>query len=92
MNLLCVDHHVSELYMFGSGTRSDFDSKNSDLDFVVRFSDKVSVEAYARNFFSLQFGLEAIFKRKIDLLTVKEIKNPILLEEVESSKVLMYAA
>ena len=39
---------------------------------------------------SLWDGMESFFKRKVDMLTEKSIKNPYLKKNIESSKMLIY--
>lgn len=88
---VCRKHQVSQMYLFGSAAKGNF-TKDSDLDFLVQFSDKVGVLDYADNFFSLVEALEALFERRVDLLTISSLKNPILKEEIEKTKVMLYAA
>ena len=87
---LCRKHRVSELFVFGSVLEDSF-NEESDIDFVVDFSD-VSLEDYADNYFDLKFSLERIFKRDVDLLERKAIRNPYLLESIDSTKQLVYEA
>jgi uncharacterized protein len=55
--------------------RADFDPARSDLDFLVEFGD-VPPAVYAQAFFNLKAGLEALFKRPVDLLTPSSLANP----------------
>ncbi len=87
---LCRKHSVSELFIFGSVLRDSF-NEESDIDFVVDFSD-VSLEDYADNYFDLKFSLERLLKRDVDLLERKAIRNPYLLESIDSTKKLVYEA
>lgn len=95
---LCKQHHVKELYIFGSAARNDFNEK-SDVDFLYQFEPtKVSVNKnksvvnYADNYFELKFGLEDILNREIDLIENREFKNPYFQKTVRQSKILLYAA
>ena len=90
IRILCRKHRVSELFVFGSVLRDSF-NEESDIDFVVDFSD-VSLEDYADNYFDLKFSLERIFERDVDLLERKAIRNPYLLESIDSTKQLVYEA
>ena len=92
LELLCTNHSVNELFLFGSALRNDFNPLTSDLDFLVQFSNKIDVLAYSKNYFSFQFALEELFKKPIHLMTIKELKNPILIAEINKSKQLLYAA
>jgi len=92
LKVLCSKHNVERLFLFGSALRDDFNEKSSDIDLVVHFSDLIGIDKYAKNYFAFQFALEELFKRKIDLITPRELKNPILIQEIESSKKELYAA
>ncbi|MBK9192557.1 MAG: nucleotidyltransferase domain-containing protein [Crocinitomicaceae bacterium] len=85
---LCAKHRVARLFVFGSVLTNKF-SKNSDIDFVVDFSD-VSLYEYADNYFDLKKSLEKIFQRPVDLLEDKAIKNPFLIQSIDSSKQIIY--
>ncbi|MBS9525789.1 nucleotidyltransferase domain-containing protein [Litoribacter alkaliphilus] len=64
----------------------------SDIDFLVEFSDDIDVLDHADNYFSLLDQLQKILNRKVDLVSSKSLKNPILKEEVYQSKVDLFAA
>lgn len=86
--MLCEKHMVSTLFVFGSILTSKF-SKKSDIDFIVDFTD-VDMYNYADNYFDLKKSLEILFKREVDLLEDKAIKNPYLRLSIDSSKKLIY--
>lgn len=88
---LCEKHKVISFSLFGSAAR-DTMTENSDIDFLVSFSEDLEVLEYADNYFSLLDGLETIIGKKIDLVSVKSLKNPILKEAIYSSKIDLYAA
>ncbi len=88
---LCKKHRVKSLSLFGSAAKNTM-QEESDIDFLVQFSEDIDVLDYADNYFSLLEELENIFQRKVDLVSVKSIKNPVLKEEIYSSKVDLYAA
>lgn len=67
---------VLTLGLFGSATRDDFDDQNSDLDFVVEFT-KLSSDEHARSYFGLLKELERLFGRKVDLVEVSAVRNPL---------------
>ncbi len=85
---LCAKYNVAKLYVFGSVNTDQF-KDDSDIDFLVTF-DAVGLEEYADNYFDFKFSLEKIFKRKIDLLEEKAIKNPYLKKSIDNSKKLIY--
>jgi uncharacterized protein len=85
---LCLKHKVGKLFVFGSVLTSGFQS-DSDIDFIVDFKD-VDLYDYADNYFDLKYSLENLFKRDVDLLEDKAIKNPYLRQSIDSTKQLIY--
>ncbi|MCF8303285.1 MAG: nucleotidyltransferase domain-containing protein [Bacteroidales bacterium] len=85
---LCEQHYVSQLAVFGSILTGKYD-KNSDIDLLVDFSN-IDLQNYADNYFSLKQALEKIFRRQVDLLENKAIKNPYLRQSINSSKRIIY--
>ena len=85
---LCETHKVKSLYAFGSVLTDTF-NKESDIDLIVDFSN-IEVEDYADNYFDFKFSLEDIFKRPIDLLEEKAIKNPYFRQSVYQQRQLVY--
>ena len=61
--------YVDKIGLFGSITRSDFND-NSDIDVIVDFNKPVGVE-----FIDLADFLELKFKRKVDLVSRKGLKD-----------------
>jgi len=88
---LCRKHHVRRLSIFGSATRDDFDPNRSDVDVIVEFED-FPIEQYSDNKWALHDELAEKLNRKVDLLTWKSLKNPVIRSEVESTHVMLYAA
>jgi len=91
LGALCKLHKVSALSLFGSVAQNSM-NENSDVDFLVRFSDDIDVLEYSDNYFSLLHKLELLFKRHIDLVSEKSLKNAVLIAEIERTKILVYAA
>ena len=87
---LCVKYKVKAFYVFGSALTSDFNDL-SDLDFIVDFEPQ-DIDHYADNYFNLKFALEDTFRRKIDLLEEKSIKNPYFKKSIENQRQLLYGA
>ncbi len=86
---LCKSLHINRLYVFGSSLTESFNEKSSDLDFLVEINQSDPLE---RGELLLEFWekLEVMFDRKIDLLTPESIKNPVLLEQINSTKKIIY--
>jgi predicted nucleotidyltransferase len=85
---LCITHKVYRLFVFGSVLTDKF-KKDSDIDFLVDFSD-IDLYEYADNYFDLKDSLTILLKHDIDLLENKAIQNPFLRQSIDSSKKLIY--
>jgi predicted nucleotidyltransferase len=88
IKILCAKHKVSKLFVFGSVLKDTF-SNESDIDLVVDF-EKLDLSEYADNYFDLKDQLESIFKRPVDLLEEKGIRNPFLRKQIDQEKQLIY--
>ena len=86
---LCQKDQVSQLSIFGSAVNEQLKAE-SDVDFLVCFSPEIDLLEYADNYFSLLEELENLTQRKVDLLSMKSLKNPILIEEIKNAKVILY--
>jgi uncharacterized protein len=86
---LCKNHHVKQIYAFGSSVSDKFDPAKSDIDLLVEIDEPDPIEK-GEKILSLWDKLEALFKRKVDLLTNPNIRNPYLRQSIEESKVLIY--
>ena len=88
---LCADLKVKRLYSFGS-VNSDSFMKNSDIDFLISFSDNLTIDEYTENYFNLHYKLRELFNREIDIITEKTLSNPYLIESIDETKELLYEA
>lgn len=88
---LCAVYGVTCLELFGSAARADFDLEESDLDFLVQFTDDRSMGAFDR-YFGLKEALERLFQRPVDLIEVKAIRNPYFRQAIDRDRVLVYGA
>jgi uncharacterized protein len=88
---LCRKYDVRRLDLIGSATRADFDPSRSDLDFVVEFND-FTVSNAADRYLGLLVDLEDLFKRRIDLVSYRAIRNPYFKQVVDDTRVMLYAA
>jgi predicted nucleotidyltransferase len=86
---LCNSNGVRSLFAFGSVTTDNF-RPESDIDMVVDIEDNDPI-SYSDRYFNLKFQLEQLLKRQIDLLEQKAIKNPYLKQQIEKTKILIYA-
>ena len=86
----CQQFQVKRLYVFGSATTGKL-TPDSDLDFLVDFKRNSPKGAFDQ-FTGFKEALESIFNRPVDLITVKQFRNPEFQEEVNNHSVLVYAA
>ena len=88
---LCILLQIKKLYAFGSVVSNKF-KKDSDIDFLISFSDKLSVDEYTQNYFTLHYRLRELFNREIDIITERTLSNPYLIESIDETKELIYEA
>jgi|SRR5215210_1081232 len=89
---LCERYGVKRLDLFGSAAGDGFDSEASDLDFVVSFEWRDPPGLFDR-YFGLEEDLEALFGRRVDLVTEGALlKDPDFAECISGARVPLYAA
>lgn len=88
---LCRRYAVRRLRLFGSAVRRDFDSDSSDLDFLVEFDSPVGMNAF-HQFIDLKLELEDLFGRRVDLVTLRAVKDADFRRSAEEGAVELYAA
>jgi predicted nucleotidyltransferase len=97
MEKLIVDHlteikklfkkyGVQKAYLFGSAAGKGL-STNSDIDFLIDFSDKADFEGYSNNYFGLLYALQDLLKKDVDLVAEETLSNPYLIESINQSKI-----
>ena len=87
---LCKAHNVKTLFAFGSVLTDQF-GPNSDVDFVVDINSEDPID-YAENYFDLKFKLQDLFKKPVDLLEQKGIRNSYLMQKINNTKQILYEA
>ncbi len=91
LHAACERFHVARLELFGSAAGANFDSDDSDLDFLVTFSE-IPAGEHANSYFGLLETLEALFGRRIDLVVSSAVRNPYFRQAIERNRTLLYAA
>ncbi len=89
LNILFKKHWVKKAYAFGSVCKANFSAK-SDIDLLVDIDDSEGSILYGENYFDLANELENLLNRKVDLLTVKSLKNPYFIKNIDETKVSLY--
>ncbi len=87
---LCRRYGVTQLDVFGSATRDNFDEATSDVDFLVEFNDVTGMGAL-RQYFGFKKDLEALLGRSVDLVE-GELENPFFRAAVTETREHVYAA
>lgn len=85
---LCLANKVGKLYIFGSALTPEF-SKESDVDLIVEIEEDNPIKK-GELLMNTWTELENIFQRKVDVLTSKNVKNPILKKSIEANIQLIY--
>ena len=82
---------MEELYLFGSAVSGTY-TRDSDLDFAVIFKKSLLPLEHGDAFFNLKDDLESLFNCNIDLISYRVVKNPVFKQELDNTKVSVYAA
>ena len=85
---ICKELRLQQLDLIGSATRDDF-SDDSDIDVLVTFEGD---ENLFDRYFSLKEKLEEIFKRKVDVIEERAVKNPFFKKTVNRGRRKVYGA
>ena len=91
LRALCVQYKVRRLDLFGSAAKAHFLADTGDLDFLVEFQELPPGE-YFDTYFDLLEDLQNLFKRPVDLVITRAIRNRYFLQSVNQSKKALYAA
>ena len=86
---LCRRYRVRQLQAFGSAVTGEFVPATSDLDFIAEFADTQAFD-YADRYLDFAEALEKLFKRRVDLLTKRSIRNKYFRAEVERTSRVIY--
>lgn len=85
---LCKENKVRSLFAFGSAARNEL-REDSDIDLLVDFETDDPYE-YTDHYFNLLEQLQQLLKRPIDLLEIRGLKNRLLKEEIDRTKIPLY--
>ena len=86
---LCKSLNIKRMNVFGSVVTDKFND-DSDIDFLILFSEDLSVGEYTDNYFELHYKLREIFNREIEIVTEPTLSNPYFIESINESKQLIY--
>ncbi len=84
----CQRWQITEFALFGSVLRDDF-RPDSDIDVLLTFSPEQWLTW--DNWQAMQAEIETLFKRKVDLVSKKYLKNPYRRHEILNTRQVIYA-
>ena len=84
----CDRWKIAEMSLFGSVLRDDF-SDESDIDILISF--KADAQYGIDEHLEMVAQLEAIFGRRVDLVTKRSLKNPFVRQSIFSSRKVVHA-
>ena len=87
---ICQKYHLSELSIFGSALRDDF-NEESDVDILVSWAN---YRKYNKpfDFIEIEDDLRTILKRDVDVIEKEALDNPIRREDILASCEVVYVA
>lgn len=88
---ICKTHYVKELYVFGSASRNEM-NEESDVDFLYTMQENTPELEYADIFFDMLWSFESLLGKKVEMVPEKYLRNRIFIEEVNSTKQIIYKA
>lgn len=87
---LCQQHQVASLYAFGSSVKGTMKPESDvDLLFELRSTDPYE---FANNYWALEEEFERLFRRPVDLVSKKAMKNKYLIAAIDAHKVKLYGS
>ncbi len=89
----CRELQVKSLYLIGSAAREKDFTDKSDLDFMyTMITDNEGMPVSGADYFDIQFRLEAITGKKVDLVSERGIRNKYFLESILKDRIKIYEA
>ena len=88
VNRICEKYMISELSVFGSAIRDDFDD-DSDVDILISFNENSN--STIDDILDLKDYFTNLFNRDVDIVESEGIRNPIRKMNIMSTKEVLYA-
>ena len=80
-----LPHHPVKIGIFGSFARGE-ENKSSDIDILIAFKKTVSLLELVK----MERELSVLLKRKVDLVTDKSLKHPIIKKNIAKDLKIIY--
>lgn len=85
---ICEQFGVARLELFGSASRSDFDSETSDIDVIVDFLDYGL--GVSDRYFGLVDALEELLERPVQAEFARTLKNRHIIAAIKDDREILY--
>ncbi len=82
-------HQIKNAFLFGSAVTNQFND-NSDIDLLINFNEGLDPVEAGEHWWSLHDELRDLFRREVDLVTDRSLKNPYFIDELNKTKFLIY--
>jgi uncharacterized protein len=89
---LCQEFGVARLELFGSAATGTFDPDRSDVDFIVDYPPDYDFGPWLARHFEFKERLEALLGRPVDLVMAGAPRNPYVIQSINETRQLLYAA
>jgi uncharacterized protein len=89
INMLCRQHQVEQLFVFGSIKTDKFTDK-SDIDILLQFSNHIDPAEYFENYMDFKEKMESLLNREVDIVENQAVRNPIFRKILDREKILVY--
>lgn len=90
---ICRHFGVRRLEVVGSAARgTDFDSADSDADFLVAFGPAGPEISPLKQYFGFAEALERLLGRHVDLIEAGALRNPFVLASINQAREMVYAS
>jgi uncharacterized protein len=83
------ENKVKQAFAFGSIITPKFNN-DSDIDLLISFESNLDPVEYGDNYFNIIERLEALLKRKVDIITDKSLSNPYFIKSINKTKTPIY--
>jgi predicted nucleotidyltransferase len=82
-------HRIKKGYIFGSCAKGNA-TNESDVDVLVELDESIEPVELGEHLWNLQFEMETLLGRKVDLMTTRSLRNPFFKQEVDETRQLIY--
>ena len=89
---LAEEYDVARLEVFGSATTDEFDPDRSDIDFLIEYKPRTDLGPWLSRYFEFKERLEALLGRPVDLVMAGAPRNPYVIQSINETRQLLYAA